>query len=112
MNRTKRGTRPGRPRKPARSDRWSDIVCHALKALGGQAPLKAIYKIIERHPRTQGSDECNWRAKVRQTIQADDRYVRVAPGVWAFANRYSPQTVAKLRRLRRARYPRRSMRTA
>ncbi len=75
----------------------------AFVALGGQASLRQIYEIVELHPRSRRNK--NWRPKVRQTIQADQRYVRVGPGAWAFAERYSPKKVAKLQRLRRERYP-------
>jgi hypothetical protein len=103
MTNAKRTRRPGRPRKPARTDRWADIVAQAFAVLRGQGALQEIYSIVERHPRTRTNE--NWRPKVRQTIQADERYVRLSPGVWALAKQYSRQKVTKLRRLRRERYP-------
>jgi hypothetical protein len=87
----------------SRSWIWRDIVCHALKSLGGTAPLRDLYAVIERHPRTKARK--NWRPKVRQTLELSPLFVRVGDGTWSLAAGYSQRQVARFVRRRRERWP-------
>lgn len=45
---------------------WREIVCDALRSLGGNAHLKDIYQALESHPKARNN--VHWRAKIRQTL--------------------------------------------
>jgi hypothetical protein len=45
---------------------WREVVCDAIKNLGGMAKLKDIYKALEDHPKAKGNP--HFREKIRQTI--------------------------------------------
>ena len=87
-------------------ENWHALVHQALVALGGQASLRSVYAATANTPKTQGRD--NWQAKVRQTIQASDKFVRVGRGMWALSERFTAEEVAAFERERRARYPRKT----
>lgn len=88
------------------SETWHTLVYQALAAMGGQAPLRALYGALAKHPKTQG--RANWQAKVRQTIQASDKFVRIGPGVWALSQLHSADEIAAFDTKRRERYTRQS----
>lgn len=59
---------------------WRDLVAWALKECGGEAPLKDIYRRVEK---VKTSDTVWWKEKVRQTLQR--HFVSLGDGVWRFA---------------------------
>lgn len=65
------------------SSTWKDVVMAAIHKLGKSASLEMIYREIEGHEKCRTN--ANWQAKVRQTLQKDARFNRVARGVWAAA---------------------------
>lgn len=61
----------------SRASVWGEAVEHALIALGGEAPLSAIYRVIEGNRPTPNPW---WKEKIRQTLQLYFR--RVDQGVY------------------------------
>jgi hypothetical protein len=62
---------------------WRSLVSYAIQALGGQATLSEIYRVIEGYRPVKTRF---WREKIRQTLQRYcDRFVRVDSGVWRLA---------------------------
>lgn len=83
---------------------WYILVRRALVSLGGQTSLQSVYAALAKSPKAQG--RLNWHAKVRQTIQASDQFVRVGPGMWALSERFTADEIAAFERERRERFPR------
>lgn len=90
----------------SRNETWFAIVLKALVHCHPPVPLRKLYELIEPHPKTSGRQ--HWRAKVRQTLELSDRFVRVAPGTWDLASRHPAKAIEKFDRRRRARHPRRN----
>ncbi len=67
---------------------WRNVVQTALEVLNGRGALADIYRAAANHPRaqeaqTRGQD---WKAKVRQTLQAYSRvFQNAGRGVWQLA---------------------------
>lgn len=60
---------------------WGAVVAKAIEALGGQATLRDVYKVVQDHPKAVANQ--NWRAKVRQTMARSDGIERVAEATYA-----------------------------
>ncbi|MCC6217857.1 MAG: hypothetical protein IT376_23570 [Polyangiaceae bacterium] len=89
-----------------RQDTWFTIVLKALIRCHPPAPLSKLYELIEPHPKTRGRKY--WQAKVRQTLELSDTFIRTAPGMWDLSSQHSAKAVKKFERQRRRRYPRRA----
>lgn len=64
---------------------WKVIVAQAMISLGGKASLSDLYqKIAEFAPEKLSNNE-NWKAKVRQTLQLNPKFKSEDRGVWALA---------------------------
>lgn len=61
----------------ARPGTWREAVSLALRSLGGQASVKAIYDAVAPERRTS----THWRPKIRQTLQRG--FVSLGDGRWA-----------------------------
>jgi hypothetical protein len=90
-------------KKASKLDTWFAVVLKALAACDPPAPLSKLYELIEPHPKTRGRK--HWQAKVRQTLEASDKFVRVGPGTWDLASQHSAKALNKFERQRRERYP-------
>ena len=86
--------------------KWSSIVSSVLTVFNMEAKLSELYSIIESHPHARINK--HWKAKVRQTLQASDHFVRVGEGRWGLASWYDAQKVKRLNAKRRKLYPKRS----
>lgn len=61
--------------------KWRTRVQEALRSLGGEATLQAIYRAVEEHfPEVR--ERKHWKAKVRQVLQADPQIERIENGAW------------------------------
>lgn len=58
---------------------WPRLIKDALRCLGGEADLEAVYRHLENHPKVRANR--NWRPKVRQIINRVAQ--RVAPATYA-----------------------------
>lgn len=64
---------------------WKDLIASSLEALGGQAELNNIYSFLDGYKKT--SNNLNWKAKVRQTLQINPRiFSNVDRGIWKLAS--------------------------
>ncbi|WP_371438332.1 TRM11 family methyltransferase [Polaromonas sp.] len=70
----------GRDRRGA----WYPVVREILAALGGEASLENVYMAIQSKRPTEN---CHWKAKVRQVLQNTSRFERTAPGRYSLAVR-------------------------
>lgn len=61
---------------------WRETVLAAIRDMGGEADLGALYAALERHPRSRANP--NWRQKIRQTV-ARAGLPRVSVGRYALA---------------------------
>ncbi|MBS3912707.1 MAG: hypothetical protein KGZ70_12950 [Hydrogenophaga sp.] len=65
---------------------WKNLVKSVLMQLGGKGDLGAIYEHVQREAPQKLSENPNWKAKVRQTLnQNADLFKPVDRGVWAIA---------------------------
>lgn len=63
---------------------WRDLVASSLEQLGGKTSLDKLYNFIDGFKKT--SNNKNWRAKVRQTLQIHtDLFLSVERGIWKLA---------------------------
>lgn len=63
---------------------WKDLVASSLEQLGGKTSLDKLYSFIDGFKKT--SNNKNWRAKVRQTLQIHtDLFLSVERGIWKLA---------------------------
>lgn len=62
---------------------WGALVEHALRRLGGEAELPAIYQVIEETASDKKTLKPNWQATVRRELQ--ERARPVERGRWALA---------------------------
>lgn len=90
----------------SRHETWLDVVLKALIHCHPPAPLSKLYEQIEPHPKCRGRK--HWKAKVRQTLEQSDKFIRVSDGVWDLSSQHSAKAVKKFDRRRRKRYPRRA----
>lgn len=58
---------------------WRRLIRDALRTLGGEAQLEAIYQHLESHPKARANR--NWRPKVRQMVNRVAQ--RTAPATYA-----------------------------
>lgn len=63
---------------------WFGVVQEALMALGGEAELEQVYRVIQ--PRRPTSNE-HWMAKVRQVVQHPKRFKRTGPAKYCLIER-------------------------
>lgn len=67
----------------ARGSVWSRVVAQAVRALGGEADLASVYRLIEgRRP----TPTAHWKPKVRQVLQSE--YTRVGRGRYGFPSQH------------------------
>jgi len=57
-------------------------VSTALRNLGGEASLSALYEHVAKNRPTENPF---WKEKIRQVVQRSSHFVRVAPGRYALA---------------------------
>lgn len=62
---------------------WRDLVQAAIEQLGGNATLQNIYKVLANTKKAKNNK--NWEAKIRQTLQINPQFERVARGHWSLA---------------------------
>ena len=63
---------------------WKDLVASVMESLGGKSNLESLYKKLEGYKKT--SNNPNWKAKVRQTLQINPNLFRnIERGVWGIA---------------------------
>jgi len=67
------------------SGTWRNIVDQALRSLGGQAELAALYETISQSASDKMAQNPNWKAKVRQTLQIHPAFEPADRGVWRVA---------------------------
>lgn len=61
---------------------WRDVVYAVMQKLGGKASLSAVYAEIKDFAKC--ANNSNWEAKVRQTLQLNNKlFAHVDNGVWA-----------------------------
>ncbi len=68
--------------RDAKMSTWKDVIAAVMDKLGAEASLETIYNEIEGHKKCESNP--NWKAKVRQTLQAGG-FRNVSRGVWAVA---------------------------
>lgn len=60
---------------------WKDLVASTLESLGGKSNLEKLYSSLEGYKKT--TNNVNWKAKVRQTLQINTRIFRnIERGIW------------------------------
>lgn len=59
---------------------WHQVVTSALRNLGGEASLGALYEHVAKNRPTENPF---WKEKIRQVCQRSSHFVRVAPGRYA-----------------------------
>lgn len=64
---------------------WKAIVRQAMVSLGGEASLQDLYAHVEGVAGERITENQNWQAKVRQTLQKAGCFQRVDHGRWALA---------------------------
>jgi hypothetical protein len=64
---------------------WKAVVRHALIQLGGKASLKEIYAFVENVAADRVTENQNWQAKIRQTLQRGECFDSEQRGVWQIA---------------------------
>ena len=72
--------------RDSQSATWKDLVYAVLRQIGASASLEQIYDEIKCHKKVQGNP--NWKAKVRQTLQAlakNGSAAHVGYGKWCVA---------------------------
>ena len=62
---------------------WKHLVASVMEELGGTASLQELYDAIKGHKRTEINKQ--WQAKIRQTLQINDRFESKERGVWQLA---------------------------
>jgi hypothetical protein len=90
----------------SKNETWLALVLKVLTDHQSPVPLPKLYELVEPHPKTEGRK--HWKAKVRQTLEQHDEFVRVGDGIWDLSSRHSAKALVKFASRRRERYPRRS----
>ena len=62
---------------------WRDLIQGALKWLGGEADLPAIYEVIRPSKKAQRNQ--HWKEKVRQTLHLHPNFVSKERGKWGLS---------------------------
>ena len=63
---------------------WRDVVAAVLEEAGHPMNLDQMYKAIEGHKKC--SNNQNWKAKIRQTLQLWSGFTHISEGVWGLAS--------------------------
>lgn len=82
---------------------WRSLVRSILNRDSEPVPLAAFYAVLDGSPGTRVNR--HWKARVRATLETNAEFVRVGPGLWALASRYSEDELAVMNRARHERYP-------
>lgn len=82
---TRKDNLPERTSKTEPS-RWADIIASALKELGGEAHLKEINHIVERHPKVPSCK--TWPCTVRRVVRQSDRFEPLGRGRYKLLTGY------------------------
>lgn len=61
---------------------WRSIIKMAMMQLGGKASLNEIYDVVFLASPDRVSNNVNWKAKVRQTLQLSQDFAPVERGIW------------------------------
>ena len=69
--------------RDSQNSTWRDVVAAVLEKAGGAMSLAELYEKINGHKKCQTNS--HWREKVRQTLQINNIFRNVNPGVWAIA---------------------------
>jgi site-specific DNA-methyltransferase (adenine-specific) len=70
---------------PTKTPTWDRLTQAALRSLGGEGDLSAIYRAISPLRQLRPEENPHWQEKVRQTVQRGKAYERTARGKYKLA---------------------------